>query len=180
MVRAIHVEAPHRRRWVKQRDCQRSFVEHGSGGVKDIGYGKISHSTSRCFLSEEDHEWVAHCLEFDLVGAGTDKQSALQLLSDAIFVQATQSAKSRNPKSSVSASRRGDFPKVYRRYRHRRGRTCSRNQVHKQAATGKHTGQSVETKATSAVGKTASIRLISTESLSWRIADSLCGHSEKS
>ena len=53
----------------------------------------------RIVFYEEDNEWVAHCLEFDLVGVGPDKQSAIKQLADAIFVQASATLKSKNLKN---------------------------------------------------------------------------------
>ncbi len=53
----------------------------------------------RIVFYEEDSEWVAHCLEFDLVGVGADKQSAIKQLADAIFVQASATLKSKNFKN---------------------------------------------------------------------------------
>lgn len=53
----------------------------------------------RVVFYEEDGEWVAHCLEFDLVGVGNDKGEAMKLLSDAIFVQVKATAKSKNLKN---------------------------------------------------------------------------------
>ncbi len=38
-------------------------------------------------LYEEEGEWVAHCLEFDLVGCAATREAALELLSEAIFAQ---------------------------------------------------------------------------------------------
>lgn len=53
----------------------------------------------RVVFYEEDGEWVAHCLEFDLVGVGCDKQSAVVQLSDAIHVQLRATLKSKNLKN---------------------------------------------------------------------------------
>jgi len=38
------------------------------------------------FYREEGH-WIAHCLEFDLLGDGQDKEEALKELSEAITLQ---------------------------------------------------------------------------------------------
>ena len=53
----------------------------------------------RVVFYEEDGEWVAHCLEFDLVGVGESKEEAVKLLSDAIFVQIKATLKNNNPKN---------------------------------------------------------------------------------
>ncbi len=41
----------------------------------------------RVVFYREDGEWVAHCLEFDLIGDGTTKQEALSRLARAISIQ---------------------------------------------------------------------------------------------
>ena len=53
----------------------------------------------RVVFYEEDGEWVAHCLEFDLVGVGENKEEAIKLLSEAIFVQLQATVKSKNLKN---------------------------------------------------------------------------------
>ena len=57
------------------------------------------HIPFRVVFYQEDGDWVAHCLEFDLVGAATSKEEAMQLLSKAIFVQVKATAKSKNLKN---------------------------------------------------------------------------------
>lgn len=42
------------------------------------------------FYKEEDH-WVAHCLEFDLIGTGVTRRNAIASLSDAIHIQVSES-----------------------------------------------------------------------------------------
>ena len=42
----------------------------------------------RVVFYREDGEWVAHCLEFDLIGDGTTKQEALSRLAISIQVEA--------------------------------------------------------------------------------------------
>ena len=53
----------------------------------------------RVVFYQEDGDWVAHCLEFDLVGAAASREEAMQLLSDSIFVQVKATAKSKNLKN---------------------------------------------------------------------------------
>ena len=53
----------------------------------------------RVVFYEEDGDWVAHCLEFDLVGVAPDKQAAMKLLSEAVCIQIAESQKSQNLKS---------------------------------------------------------------------------------
>lgn len=45
---------------------------------------------------QEDGEWVAHCLEFDLVGVGATKVKAMELLSGAIETQISESIRTGN------------------------------------------------------------------------------------
>jgi len=47
------------------------------------------------FYYHED-QWVAHCLEFDLVGCGETRDEALELLTDAIAIQFEVSAETGN------------------------------------------------------------------------------------
>ncbi len=44
-------------------------------------------------LYKEQGVWIAHCLEFDLVGSGTAKKKALADLSECIAIQLEQSLK---------------------------------------------------------------------------------------
>jgi predicted RNase H-like HicB family nuclease len=53
------------------------------------------------FYYEEDN-WVAHCLEFDLVGCGKSKEEALQFLREAITTQVHVSAEDDNPENLFS------------------------------------------------------------------------------
>jgi hypothetical protein len=53
------------------------------------------------FYKEGDH-WVAHCLEFDLLGHGETKKAALTMLSQAIVIQIKVSVKYNNPKNLFS------------------------------------------------------------------------------
>jgi hypothetical protein len=48
------------------------------------------------FYRDED-EWVAHCLEFDLVGSGETRQAALDCLNAAILTQLEFSVAQNNP-----------------------------------------------------------------------------------
>ncbi len=51
----------------------------------------------RVVFYKEDGEWVAHCLEFDLVGNGATQDEALALLGKALEIQVEQSIKFNNP-----------------------------------------------------------------------------------
>jgi predicted RNase H-like HicB family nuclease len=51
----------------------------------------------RVVFYKEDGDWVAHCLEFDLVGHGATQDEALALLGKAIEIQIEQSIKFNNP-----------------------------------------------------------------------------------
>ncbi len=50
----------------------------------------------RAVFYKEGTNWIAHCLEFDLVGHGKKKQSALDMLTQAIDVQIKASIKYKN------------------------------------------------------------------------------------
>ncbi len=51
----------------------------------------------KAVLYKEEGAWIAHCLEFDLVGDGDSKEEALRSLSEAITVQVVASIKYNNP-----------------------------------------------------------------------------------
>jgi hypothetical protein len=51
---------------------------------------------------QEGEEWIAHCLEFDLMGDGATQHEALVRLSDAIALQIDASLEHRNPANLFS------------------------------------------------------------------------------
>jgi hypothetical protein len=50
----------------------------------------------RVVFYKEDREWLAHCLEFDLVGDGSTKAEALAALNEAIRIQLEYSFEHQN------------------------------------------------------------------------------------
>lgn len=52
--------------------------------------------TLRAVFYKERANWIAHVLEFDLVGHGRTKKAALKMLTDAIMVQIEASRKHNN------------------------------------------------------------------------------------
>jgi hypothetical protein len=50
----------------------------------------------RVVFCSEHHEWIAHCLEFDLLGSGVSKEVALASLNEAFFMQVQATEESRN------------------------------------------------------------------------------------
>jgi hypothetical protein len=50
----------------------------------------------RVVFYREGERWIAHCLEFDLVGDGDTKEEALRLLAEAIAVQVDASLEGDN------------------------------------------------------------------------------------
>ncbi len=50
----------------------------------------------RIVFYREDGEWVAHCLEFDLMGSGADKVAAFEQLNEAISLQVAVSLEGNN------------------------------------------------------------------------------------
>ena len=56
----------------------------------------------RVVFYKEEGRWIAHCLEFNLIGHGKTKRGALKMLSQAITIQFTQSVKHNNPKNLFS------------------------------------------------------------------------------
>ena len=56
-----------------------------------------SHMPFRVVFYRDDGTWVAHCLEFDLMGDGDTKAQALAVLGDAISLQVQASVEHDNP-----------------------------------------------------------------------------------
>jgi predicted RNase H-like HicB family nuclease len=56
----------------------------------------------RIVLYREDEQWLAHCLEFDLIGAGESRTDALDCLNDAITTQLEFSVAQDNPQNLFS------------------------------------------------------------------------------
>jgi predicted RNase H-like HicB family nuclease len=51
----------------------------------------------RVVFYKDDNRWIAHCLEFDLLGDGRTKEKALESLTAAIDLQLEESFKHKNP-----------------------------------------------------------------------------------
>ncbi len=51
----------------------------------------------RIVFYKEDGDWVAHCLEFNLLGDGETKQQAMERLCEAIALQMQATAENKNP-----------------------------------------------------------------------------------
>ncbi len=66
----------------------------------------------RVVFYAEEGEWVAHCLEFDLLGSGTTKQEAVESLSEAIRLQVDESLRSDNPRNLFSPAG-GEYFEMY-------------------------------------------------------------------
>ena len=56
----------------------------------------------RVVFYREGGQWVAHCLEFDLMGDGQTKEIAVERLSNAICLQVRESVESNNPDNLFS------------------------------------------------------------------------------
>jgi predicted RNase H-like HicB family nuclease len=56
----------------------------------------------RVVFYREGGEWVAHCLEFDLLGAGSTKESAIEQLGEAVSLQIAASVEHNNPANLFS------------------------------------------------------------------------------
>src|SRR5665213_1268288 len=51
----------------------------------------------RVLFYKDGDDWIAHCLEFNLLGDGANKEEALQQLSEAIVLQVEASVELGNP-----------------------------------------------------------------------------------
>jgi hypothetical protein len=60
----------------------------------------------------EGKSWVAHCLEFDLVGDGSTKEEALEALTAAIAIQVNASLDFKNP-ANLFTPADGEFFQKY-------------------------------------------------------------------
>jgi predicted RNase H-like HicB family nuclease len=56
----------------------------------------------RVVFYRDDSRWIAHCLEFDLLGDGRTKENALESLAAAIDLQLEESFKHNNPSNLFS------------------------------------------------------------------------------
>ncbi len=56
----------------------------------------------RAVFYKENEFWIAHCLEFDLVGHGLTRKKAMDMLADAITLQVKASIKHKNPNNLFS------------------------------------------------------------------------------
>jgi hypothetical protein len=56
----------------------------------------------RVVFYRDSGRWVAHCLEFDLLGDGDTHGSAIKSLSEAILIQLKESLRSNNPQNLFS------------------------------------------------------------------------------
>lgn len=56
----------------------------------------------RAVLYREDGRWVAHCLEFDLIGDGESPEEAVESLNEAISIQVQDTLKSGNARNLFS------------------------------------------------------------------------------
>ena len=56
----------------------------------------------RIVFYREDTAWIAHCLEFDLVGAGATPEDAIHRLSEAVAIQVEFSLQNNNPANLFS------------------------------------------------------------------------------
>ena len=86
--------------------------EKGNGGTWSVPHDRTPVRTEsqmkrlrvplRIVVYQEDGDWVAHCLEFDLVGAGSNRKEAMSLLAEAVSIQAEESFKSGNLRNLFS------------------------------------------------------------------------------
>jgi len=56
----------------------------------------------RVVFYKEGKVWIAHCLEFDLLGHGRTRKDALRMMSKAIALQVAVSVKHNNPRNLFS------------------------------------------------------------------------------
>jgi len=75
-----------------------------------MGTRKTLRVPLRVVFYRDGDSWIAHCLEFDLLGDGKTKPEALDLLTKAIAIQAQASVEHNNPANLFSPSLES-FPK---------------------------------------------------------------------
>lgn len=64
------------------------------------------------WFSIERESWIAHCLEFDLLGDGETRKDALENLSEAIALQISASIENKNP-SNLFSPAEGKFFEMF-------------------------------------------------------------------
>ena len=67
----------------------------------------------RIVFYEEGGNWIAHSLEFDLVGAGEDKESAFKILGEAIGIQFAASLRTGNINNLFRPAESESFRKFF-------------------------------------------------------------------
>ena len=70
------------------------------------------HIPLRAVFYRQDGGWVAHCLEFDLMGDGASREDALERLTEAIQIQVEFSLERGNPKNLFSPAP-GEFFEMF-------------------------------------------------------------------
>ena len=70
----------------------------------------------RVVFYREDEEWVAHCLEFDVLGSGTSRQAALDDLEECIDIQIEFSVEHNNP-ANLFRPAPGEYHQMFARGR---------------------------------------------------------------
>jgi predicted RNase H-like HicB family nuclease len=99
------------------RRLHRMDATLGIAGFKPANYGqevvvRPLKIPVRAVLYREDDKWVAHCLEFDLVGSGDSLEEAFQSLATAIAIQAEEVMESGNAGNLFSPAP-GEYFKMY-------------------------------------------------------------------
>jgi len=66
----------------------------------------------RIVFYKEEGRWIAHCLEFDLLGDGETKQEAVDRLMHVVMLQVEQSVKHNNPANLFSPAD-GEYQRMF-------------------------------------------------------------------
>ncbi len=80
--------------------------------VKDNSRAESLSFPMRVVFYKEGEDFIAHCLEFDLVGHGSTQEAALELLSEAISIQVEETLQSGNSENLFSPAP-GEFFRMF-------------------------------------------------------------------
>lgn len=75
---------------------------HGERKPMGVKYKRPLRINARVVFYKENDRWIAHCLEFNLLGDGQTKEAAILCLGEAISIQIEHSIQTNNPHNLFS------------------------------------------------------------------------------
>jgi predicted RNase H-like HicB family nuclease len=72
------------------------------GATRSVGVSETLRIPLRVVFYKEEGAWIAHCLEFDLIGDGETREEAMDQLGRAVLLQVEASVQTNNPANLFS------------------------------------------------------------------------------